>query len=186
MSREEFLRVTAYITAASDKPLSQDRLEAYFDLLGDLPYEILLTAAKRVVLEHPWATFPSIAELRKAATESTQGTIATLTAAEAWALAWKCIGNTDPEVEGSFARASFDLPAIVIEAIRTFGLMAMCYGKEPIGVVRAQFTAIYEQLAARAARTALFPAALTQAIQRKPLPAPVASTLAAIGTKGKL
>jgi len=118
-------------------------------------------------MEHKWATFPSIAELREAAAETQRGTVKELSPAEAWAIAWRIAANTDPEIDGSFARASKDAPPLVLEAIRAFGLLDLCYGKEPVGVIRGQFLRVFEQLAARERRRALLPAALTQAIEQR-------------------
>src|SRR5262249_4373334 len=131
----------------------------------DLPLDVLKLAAKRVVLEHRWATFPTVAELRAAAAETMQGQVAELSPAEAWAIAWRVVGSTDPEVEGSFQRASKGVPPLVVEAIRAFGLNSLCYGKEPVGVVRGQVLKVYEQLAAREQRTALMPASVRAAIE---------------------
>lgn len=185
MTRIEFGEVIAYITAGCGKNLSAPSLEVYFDCLNDLSRDALHLAAKRVLMEHVWATFPSVAELRKAATETRSGSVMGLAPGEAWELAWKCIGQTDPEVPGDFQRAVkvFHLPPLVVRAIEVFGLHAMCFGKEPVGVVRGQFLKIYEQLAARESRTALYPASLTEAIEgmNKRLPSQVQGAIASIG-----
>src|SRR5262249_5871634 len=122
MTRPEFLAVIGYVAAGIGKALPAESLEVYFDCLGDLPLDVLKLAAKRVVLEHRWATFPTVAELRAAAAETMQGQVAELSPAEAWAIAWRVVGSTDPEVEGSFQRASKGVPPLVVEAIRAFGL----------------------------------------------------------------
>jgi hypothetical protein len=192
MTREEFGKVVAYIATAIDKELSKDRLKVYFDLLGDLSFEVLLTAARRVVLEHPWATFPSVAELRSAAAETIQAQVSATSPAEAWSLAWAATARIDPESEGSFERAveKLKVPPLVVEAMRAFGVQALCYGKEPVGVVRGQFMDIYEQLLARDKRRALMPGPLKQAIEsagKEPqkLPGKVAKAIESIGTGGR-
>lgn len=180
MTREEFLGITTYIGLAINKPLNEDALEVYFDLLGDLDAQTLQLAAKRVLLEHRWASFPTVAELREAAAETVQGRTSALSTGEAWALAWAAIGRLDPEVEGSFDRATSHLPPLVLEAMKTFGVAALCYGDEPIGVIRAQFSKVFEQLAAREKRLALLPAAVKQVIESK-RPAGVVKSLVGIG-----
>lgn len=180
MTRPEFAQIIAYLTAGCGKPLADAALEVYFDLLGDLPFDAMKLAAQRVLLEHRWATFPSIAELREAATATMRGQVAALSPAEAWALAWDAAGRIDPEQEGSAERGLRDLPPLVVEAIRAFGLPALCYGQEPVGVVRAQFTKIYEQLAAREQRTALLPHKTAEAVRQR-LPQQVAGILQNIG-----
>lgn len=164
MTRPEFLKAMAYLTAGSGRTLEPVSLEVYFDLLGDMTAETLMTAVKRVLLKHKFATFPSIAELREAALSTVRGEVTALSPGEAWGLAWKLIGRTDPEVDGSFARAAKDAPPLVLRAIEAYGLNALCYGDEPITVVRAQFLRIYERLAEREREAALLPAAVRREI----------------------
>jgi hypothetical protein len=180
MSKPEFVSVMVYISAATGKEISEETARVYFDLLGDLPVDVLQMAAKRVVLEHPWATFPSAAELRQAAVEILQGRISEISPAEAWQLAWEATGKIDPEVNGSIETACAKLPPIVFDAMKTFGINALCYGRDPIGVVRGQFMTIFEQLAARDRRQALFPVRLQESILAR-LPKPVAGALTEIG-----
>ena len=188
MSRFEFAQVMAYIAAAIGKPLSAEATEVYFELLGDLPLEVLHVTAKRVVLEHKWATFPTVAELREAAAETMLGEIKGLSPAEAWAMAWKAAGRIDLETEGSLERACAGLPPLVVEAMRAFSLPALVYGKEPVGIVRAQFVRMFEQLQARAHRQALLPDGLKRqiaAIGQEPaaLPGPVNALLGCVGVE---
>ena len=56
------------------------------------------------------------------------------------------------------------MPPLVVEAMRAFGIPALCYGKEPVTVVRAQFAKIFEQLAARERRLRLMPPAMRSEI----------------------
>ena len=184
MTRKEFAQIVAYVATAIDKELPKDRIAVYFDLLGDLPFEVLISAAKKVVLEHPWATFPSAAELRQAASETMRGKVTDLSPAEAWEIAWRVAGKTDPESEGSFSRATKDVPAIIVEAIKAYGVNSLCYGKEPVAVVRRQFIEIYQQIAAREKRAALLPAKLKKTIEEgpsKPLPPKVLKAIEGIG-----
>jgi hypothetical protein len=192
VTREEFGRVIAYITAGTSKTLSPDSLEVYFDLLGDLRFEVLLAAAKRVMLEHPWATFPSVAELREAAVGALRGKISGLSPAEAWDKAWAAAARIDPEVEGSFDRAiaKTKVPPLVVEAMRAFGIYSLCCGQDPVSVMRGQFMKIYEQLAARDERLALMPPSVKQAIEsvgKEPqkLPGKVAKAIESIGIGGR-
>lgn len=166
MDRLEFAKVMAYLSLACGKPLSADAAEVYFDLLGDLDPETLRTAAKRVSLEHPWATFPSIAELRQAASETLRGVVKEISPSEAWDMAWSAVKDIDLEIPHTMAMATKHLPPSVLEAMRTFGVPSLIYGKEPVAVVRAQFMKIFEEVAAREKRTALLPAAVKTSIER--------------------
>lgn len=166
MTRDEFALIMAYVSVSVGKPLSEDAAEVYYDLLGDLPVEAMQISAKRVVLEHRWATFPLPAEFRQAAAETMRGKINELSPPEAWALAWEAAGKIDAEIDGSIDRACQSLPPLVFEAMRAFGINAIAYGREPVGMVRTQFLKIFEQLQSRDRRQALLPVSMVQAIER--------------------
>ncbi len=178
MTNIEFAEIIAYITAAIGKPLTPDAQVVYFDLLGDLDAPVLQLAAKRVVLEHPWSTFPSVAELRAAAAYIVTGQVSPLTPAAAWQIAWNAIANIDPEIEGSTARMLERVPPLVAETIRAMGVPSLCYGREPVAVVRSQFLKAFEQLAARDKRAALLPPATRQAIEARAQPSAIVLALA--------
>ena len=167
MTRDEFIKVLAYLSAGSSKSLAPAGVEVYFDCLADLPFDVLAIAAKRVILEHKFATFPTVAELREAAALTTRGEVAGMTSAEAWALARRIAANTDPEVEGDYSRqcAKYNPPPIVRQSIEAFGLLSLCYGDDPDGVQRGQFMRIYDELAKREKRHALMPAAVIAQIE---------------------
>jgi hypothetical protein len=160
VDRLEFAKIMAYLGIATGKPLSEEAHEVYYDLLGDLPAPTLQAAARRVLLEHRWATFPSIAELRQAASETIRGQVSELSPAEAWEKAWRAVARIDLEMPHTLDAAFAGLPPTVAEAMRAFGLPSLVSSKSPVEVVRAQFVKIYEQLAARDRRVALVPAAL--------------------------
>jgi hypothetical protein len=168
MTTEEFAKVMTYIGIAIGKPLSPEAHVVYFDLLGDLPAEALQTAAKRVLLEHKWNTFPSIAELREASTKTMQAEVVGMPPAKAWEIAWKIAMSTDTEREGMFDRMCkrHGATELIIEAIRAFCLVSLCNGEEAVSIIRAQWLKVYEQLADRDKRVALMPPKVREAIER--------------------
>lgn len=181
MTNVEFAEVIAYIASGTGKALAVESQVVYWDLLGDLPVDIFWTAARRVLVEHKWASFPSVAELRHAAVESAQGITSELSTAKAWELAWKAVGGIDLDVDGSKERAFSKLPKLVAEAISAMGLAAMIGNKkEPVSVLRAQFRDIYEQILAATRRKALFPPAVHAALEgtRQSLTGPKAKAIA--------
>ena len=186
MTKVEFAKCMAYVSVACGKPLSAEAAEVYFDLLADIDYDTMQTAAKRVLSEHVWATFPSIAELRQAAAATKLGVVTELSPAEAWDLAWRAAGSIDLDIQGPYisgdkvyasqaACVLEGLPPIVVEAMRSFGIPAMVYGTEPVGVVRGQFMKIVEQLQARDRRDALLSPAVKEAIAANRPPAELPS-----------
>ncbi len=167
MTLMEFGEIMARLAAAYGtgfgKPMDEFTVAVYYDALGDIPLEALRVASKRVMMQQKW--FPTIHELRQAASETQAGEVTSLPPAEAWALAWRAACRIDPEVDGSVDRACAGLPLLVVEALRAFGVNAMVYGKEPVGVIRGQFLKIYEQIQAKAQRERVLPAQLKQQIK---------------------
>lgn len=160
----------AYAEAAVGKPFAADSAEVYFDLLGDLPVETLRVAVKRVVLEHKWATFPSVAEFRRAAAECARGDIPS--AGEAWMMATRACLSCDVDSPGSVERTFAKVPPIVHEAVNRFGFRALYNPGENLEVMRAQFTRIYEEIVAFENRQALLPASLRREIAKISDPQP--------------
>lgn len=191
MNRTEFAKIMAFIGNAISKPPNAEQVEVYFDLLGDLPEDVMRMAARRVCLEHPWPSWPSVAELRRAAAQAQRGDAAELTAADAWSLAWKAgrkidldeADATDPG--GSVDRACKNLPPLVFRAMCTFGLRELAYSQDSMTVVRAQFMKVYEQLAAREKELGLLPPLLRQQIEAK-APQPIAGKVPNIAAIGQM
>lgn len=188
MTREEFAGCMAYLSAAVQKPIGKDSVEVYYDLLQDLDLAVLQAACKRVALSHVWATFPSVAEVRQAATDVLQGDVPC--AAEAWRLAQAVARSYDPEIVGEYTRrgktypcqlaALLDgLPLPVVEAITAFGVLRLV-GNERRGVLSAQFHVCYEQLTSSARKQALMPEPIREGIAapRRPV---IAGILQGIG-----
>lgn len=185
MTREEFAKGIATLSAAIGRTLGEDAWEIYFRLLGDLDYRVFLTSIERVLLERKWPTFPQIAELREAAALTMRGDVKELSPGEAWEIGWKAIGRIDPEVEGSERRALEKVPPLVAEALRCMGVTALCYGREPVGVLRGQFAKVFGDLTEREKRLALLPPSVRQSIGDTPkriaAPAPIRQALESIG-----
>jgi hypothetical protein len=187
MTKDEFIKVIAWLDVAVGVPIANEdesrkiRLDVYFECLGDLPVDVFKIAAKRVAVAHPWKTFPSVAELRQAAAETLQGHVASMSGGEAWQLAWSAVARIDPEVEGSTARACHGLPPLVIEAMRNFGIVALCQANP--NFARTQFIEIFESLVARESKHALLPASVKKAIGQaaKELPSSVKAITAQVG-----
>lgn len=192
MTKQEFASEMTWLSVAIGKPIAASeletgpRLEAYFELLGDLPFDVFRIATRRVAVAHPWATFPSIAELRQAAADTLQGNVRAMPGGEAWQLAWRAAARIDPEVEGSTTRACKDLPPLVVEAMKSFGIVALC-NADP-NFARPQFIKIFEALTERENRHALLPARVKKAIvhQANELPAPVKAVIATVAQQKKL
>lgn len=196
MTKKQFAEVMAYLEAATDKPLSADRAAIYFDLLNDLPVDVLRTAAKRVLLQPQWGRFPDVLELRQAAADTIQAQVAEMTPERAWGLAWAAAGKLSFDCPpgqywangkrwpSQVAYVMSTVPPLVARAMSNFGLAALAHGREPIGVVRGQFLKCFQQIIEERKRLALMPPALVREIEQqnqKALPAPVAKVIGQIG-----
>lgn len=183
MKLTEFASIIGKIALSTGKSITPEAQVVYYELLGDLPADVLALAAQRVILEHRWANFPTVAELRAAAVETMRGRIEEISPAEAWRVAWSIAERTDLEQEGSFDRACAKLrPApIVLEAMRCYGIPSLFCNKENVSIVRAQFIKIFEQLTEREKRSALLPPSVRQAIEAKSKPSTILAVLDGIG-----
>lgn len=178
-SKADFSRLMAFISSATQKAVSAETVEVYYDLLGDLDIETLKAAAKQVVLEHRWATLPSVAELREAAVKIVHK-YDNMPAQTAWSIAWRAAGKIDPDIHGEFVTfdgagnkivhasqteyALADVPEHVRQCMQTFGMARLVAGNEPIGVMQAQFCQTYTALQLEAKRDAMLPASLRSEI----------------------
>jgi hypothetical protein len=151
MERVEFGAIIAYLEAAAGKPMAPETARVYFDLLGDLPADVLLVAAKRAILESPYPTIPPVGTLRRLALEVQRPD--RLAPMEAWSLCAKAIRRFGYCRE---AQGLASLPPDVRQAAECLGWQSLCDSTEE-GVVRGQFCKAYEQLQKRAESMALLP-----------------------------
>jgi hypothetical protein len=134
-----------------------ETIEIWFDLLGDLPFEVAKMAVKRLLLELPYP--PTPAEIRKRAVEIALPAIPT--GSEAWAVALKLINNYSPYRQKDW----FDgIEPNIAKAVRAMGLQEMAL-TENVDVTRGQFLKVYEQIAVGARQDALLPDKLRNDIQ---------------------
>lgn len=168
MTKVEFVAAMAVIEAAIQKTVPKQTAEVYFDLLGDLAIEVFQAAVKKVLLEHPWSTVPSIAELRAAAVQVTQGQTVDLSPAEAWGQASQALKKIDPDVDGSIARGTAGLHPRVVKAMHTLGIRLMIFGKLRQGELQERFVETYRALATADQKKALLPPKVATMIEHTP------------------
>lgn len=159
MEKRDFVAVMGYVSAGCGKPISTEAVEVYWDLLGDLPLPALQASARRCLLEHRYATFPQVGEIRRLAEEIVAGD--RLTAGEAWALSLRAIRDY-----GYMRQADglASLPPLVRKAMEAMGWQDTCESQAGIEIIRAQFTKIYDTLAQREQREGLLPLGLREEI----------------------
>lgn len=161
MTREQFSRVMAYLSAGCGKEIRDETMIVYFDLLGDLPEAVLQAAAKRALLENHYPVLPTAGVLRKLAIEAMRGKENLPTAGEAWGMALRAASGNVLHEQEILAR----LHPLVAQAVRCFGFRTLCDATET-EFLGAQFRKVYETLLERDQRQGLLTADLRQALEQ--------------------
>jgi hypothetical protein len=158
MTRTEFAKLMAFITAAIDKPVARPTVDAYFEMLQDLPYNLAAAAVKKIIATDEYPILPTIGKIRQAAAEISRGHI--LSAPEAWGLTIKAIHRYGYYRE---TEALESLPEYVAEIVQWMGYQSICM-TDKIDVVRGQFLKMYEIQQKRESEQDLLPLAVRDAI----------------------
>ena len=154
MTRTEFSKLMAFVTAAVDKPVARPTIDAYFEMLKDLSYDLAAAAVKKIIATDEYPTLPTIGKIRQAAAEISRGHI--LSAPEAWGMVLKAVHEYGYYREGE---ALASLPGQVAEVVRWMGWQTICMS-EKISVDRGQFLRMYETHQKREQEQALLPPAV--------------------------
>jgi|GEM_PF-1188831 len=159
MDKPEFAKFYSYITSiTTDTKPSPQRMEVYWDALNDLPYEVAITAARKVIatLENPFLPMPAV--FRGAALQVTGQVIQA--APDAYADVLKAI-----RYFGSYreTEALQSLPPLTRKAAESIGWKGLCLSEEP-DVIRGQFRMAYEALEKRESTDARTPQRLKEVI----------------------
>lgn len=172
MTKSDFAKCMAILEAGTGKPLKQEQLAVWFDCLGDLSAEQLATAVKRYLMED--GEWPSIAKLRKLATEAQHGQDAG--AGELWGAvvkAIRCYGIYQPD------EAKRALSPLAWDCVRACGgWMTLCEMEAANhGVYEAMFRRSHATYAAEDSQRRLLPADLVP-VKRLPGVNPACKALA--------
>jgi hypothetical protein len=160
MLKSELIKIMTALAEVYPKfIINEFKTNIFYDLLKDLDYVVLQTAVRKHMLlsEYP----PTIADLRKLATEITNPSIQ-LTAAEAWGEVQKAIRYFG-WYRGEEALASMSEGARKIA--QYIGWQNICEA-ENIDVLRGQFFKMYGQVETREKTEALLPESVKGDIQR--------------------
>jgi len=152
---EDFLKVMAVLQAGTQRTATPQTIRVYHHSLSDLSFEVLLRAAELSLMEHEYATIPSIALLRRLATEQPTNR---LTALEALDLARRAINRAGGSYATADDRAAAlnHIPSEVAECLRAFGWDRICDSDQP-EVLNGQWRRQWEESQARGDRQRLIP-----------------------------
>lgn len=153
---------TLIALTAANFPNTQERdlrptLNLWKEMLSDMPFDVAKAAVIKVLSTARF--WPTVAEIREAATHLTQPHI--MSSAEAWGLFERSndrYGYYRPE-EGMNM-----LNPLIRQTVRSMGGYRELCSSENVGVTRGQFMKIYEQLAAREKEMAVLPASVRELI----------------------
>ncbi len=154
MTSKEFTKLMGFVMAAVDKPVARPTIDAYFEMLKDLSYDLAAAAVKKIIATDEYPTLPTIGKIRQAAAEISRGHI--LSASEAWGKVIKAIHDYG-YYQGEEALTA--LPEQVSEVVRWMGWQEICM-TDKIDVVRGQFLRMYETHQKREQEQAVLPAGL--------------------------
>lgn len=136
-----------------DMVIDQDAVEAWDELLSDIPDDLLLAAVKVSILK---ATYrPRIAEIRHMAL-SLMKPETEIDAGRAWELVLKAVRTYG---KPRTAQALASLPPFIADVTRRVGFSDICDSEE-IGVIRGQFMKIFEAAKDREKEVGILPPAL--------------------------
>lgn len=162
MTRNEMSRLLAVIAAAFPRFQVDDSgitLNVWHEMLGDLDYQVAQLAVKKLIMQ---STFPpSIAEVRKAATDMLNPGLTT--GAQAWGEVTRAIRDYGYYRE---AEAIASMSPTTARVVKYMGWRDICMSEEPTGVLRGHFMRMYDQVADREAQERLLPAGLQEQISR--------------------
>lgn len=156
MTRQEFSKIMVFLSAVIDKPISKATVEAYFEMLGDLQYNLAMAAVQKIVASDEYPVLPTIGKIRKAAAEIAQPN--RLSAPEAWGYVMSAIHRYGYYRE---SEALASMPPEAAEVLRLMGWQELCHS-DNIDVIRAQFMRMYETQATRRREADMLPPAVKE------------------------
>jgi hypothetical protein len=156
MTRAEFVPVVAYLSAGNGKPMSREQAEVYFDLLSDLPADLVKAAIRRALCESRFSCVPPVGTIRAAAAELRAG--GSPSWPEAWRLACQAASRYGLHRQ---AQGLDSLPSAVRRAAESVGWRALCDADEgSLDTLRAQFRDAYGVMTDREERERRLPGPL--------------------------
>lgn len=160
MTEKEVAKLLAFITAVYPNiDIRQGTVEAWTELLGDLPYEVAIVGVKKVLAQQEYPTLPAVGKIRSACMDLTTPMLPS--AMEAWAEVTRAIG-----LYGYYRQeeAMAYMSPPVARVVRMLGFRDICLSEEP-EILRAQFRKAYETQVTRDREMAALPAGIRDMIE---------------------
>jgi len=161
MNKTEFAKISAYLSAGIGKKISVESMDVWFDMLQDLPAEVVLMAVKKVLSSYEYATIPPVGMIRKAAAELMIPQFPL--AIEAWNEAIKAVQYYG-QYKAAEGLASLSQP--VREIVEQFGWKELCVAEKP-EIIRAQFTKAWETVVKREQDKSVLPGPVRELLESR-------------------
>ncbi len=160
MTKKELAKITNAISIAYPRfEATIELLELWYELLGDLDYQVTSIAVKKLLLESPYP--PSISDIRKRATELLNPN-AGITSADAWGEVMKAISNYGSYREEEALNSMSERTRRVVKYLNW---KEICMS-DKLGIIRSQFNNMYEQVTQRENNENLLPRNIKQDIAK--------------------
>lgn len=159
MKKSEIVQLLAVVnTAFPNMQVSEAMVDLWFELLGDLDFNLAKIALKKLLLESPYP--PAIADIRKQATEILTPAEGRIEPAAAWGEVIRAVHNY-----GYYRpiEAMASLSPIAAQVVKYMGWQEICMSEEP-SVIRGQFLKMYQQVQEREKKDAILPEKLKSEI----------------------
>ena len=152
MTKAEVTKLLTIIAAMYPRfEISTLKVELWLDMIGDIPFKEAQMAVKKVMMTSEFP--PTVAEIRKAATDITTNKGDVLDAGKAWGevmLAIRKYGSWSPEEAYSI------MSPATAKIVKQIGWQEIC-SSEVIEVVRGQFMKMFDSYKVREQQDRLLP-----------------------------
>lgn len=139
LTEKEFMIIIAALKASYENfKLDDTQMDWWYDCLKDIPFDVLQTAIKKLVMSSPY--IPKISEIRQYVVSITTPFCEQLTVDEAWGQVIRAIGSYGYMRE---TEALNSMSPIVAEVVKGMGWQGICES-ENLDVVRGQFAKWYD------------------------------------------
>jgi hypothetical protein len=160
MKPSETARILAVISTAYPEKFKVDdlKVQLWHNLLKDIPYEVANIAIQKHILESPFV--PTIADIRKAATDIVTPEEQKIDAATAWGEVTKAIssyGIYRPD------EAMASMSPATAKVVKFISWQEICLSENQ-GVVRGQFMKMFDSVTQRESKDKLLPSAMKNQI----------------------
>lgn len=160
ITKAETAKLLTIIAAMYPKfEINNMKIELWFDMIGDLSFQVAQTAVKKVMLTSEFP--PTVAQVRKAAADITTSKDGILDAGKAWGEVQRAIskyGWAQPE------KAFESMSPITRKVAKQISWKEICCCEE-LGVIRGQFMKMFETTKTRTEQERLLPAAFKDQIE---------------------